>query len=112
MRPQMFEKSSHLQLPRRHQQGVPLLQVLGKLQQISLIRLARQRTQPLFHAQIDQILANQLGIAVRTHTLIISAGQSVQQAKMLPESSSPTLHIPHRAKSSFIPDNKELRSNT
>ena len=70
---QMLQKSRHILLRRRQQNAVASLDELGKGLQIAVIGLARQRPQPLFHAQIGLIVLQQREIARVFHTSIIRA---------------------------------------
>ena len=54
--PQPLHERTHIGLPRRQQQRVPRLNMLGKLLQIAPIRLTTRRPQPFFHAQVRGIL--------------------------------------------------------
>ncbi len=75
MMPQVFQKSGRIPLVRRNQPFVFSFQILGKLQQVPLIGRTGQRTQPLFYAQVVQVLCDALCVAYRVHTLIICAAR-------------------------------------
>ena len=65
-------------MPNGNQGQVFALDIFRKLQQVALVSLAAQRTQPLLHAQIGQVLAQQLRIAFGAHISIIGHSQLAQ----------------------------------
>ena len=69
---QMFKKPSDLPLLRRLEHRMRALQVLGEHLQIASVSLAAQRTQPLLHSQIEQVLAQERHVRSSSHALIIA----------------------------------------
>jgi hypothetical protein len=69
----VFEKSRDLALLRCLEHRLRALQILGKHLQVARVRLAAQRTQPLLHPQVEQVLAQERHIGSSRHGFIIGS---------------------------------------
>ena len=86
----MFEKRRDIFLRRAGQDAVARFQEFSKAAQIAQVRLAGERTQALFHAEVGLVVAKKYGIRVCAHKIDYRRGArclAVTEARREPRSS-------------------------